>query len=56
MAIIGKVEKKDWRVRLLNLAIHAVLLLGAAYYVAVTVADPASAHDFRFVQERCGFL
>lgn len=33
MAIIGKVEKKDWRVRLLNLAIHAVLLLGAATMV-----------------------
>ena len=33
MAIIGKVERKNWKVRLLNAAIHLVLLLGAATMV-----------------------
>ena len=30
MAIIGKVERKNWKVKLLNAAIHIILLLGAA--------------------------
>ena len=29
MAIIGKVERKSWKVRLLNISIHIILLLGA---------------------------
>lgn len=29
MAIIGKVERKSWKVRLLNISIHILLLLGA---------------------------
>lgn len=29
MAIIGKVERKHWKVRLLNLSIHLILILGA---------------------------
>ncbi len=33
MAIIGKVERKSWKVRLLDAAIHLVLLLGAATMV-----------------------
>ena len=33
MAIIGKVERKNWRVKLLNAAIHLILLLGAATMV-----------------------
>ena len=33
MAIIGKVERKYWKVKLLNAAIHAILLLGAATMV-----------------------
>ena len=33
MAIIGKVERKFWKVKLLNAAIHAILLLGAATMV-----------------------
>ena len=30
MAIIGKVERKNWKIRILNLSIHLILLLGAA--------------------------
>jgi len=33
MAIIGKVERKSWKVRLLNIVIHTVLILGAATMV-----------------------
>lgn len=33
MAIIGRVEKKSWKIRLLNLTIHIVLILGAATMV-----------------------
>ena len=33
MAIIGKVERKSWKARLLNLSIHVILLLGAATMV-----------------------
>lgn len=33
MAIIGKVERKFWKVKVLNGAIHAILLLGAATMV-----------------------
>ncbi|MBQ9337981.1 MAG: beta-galactosidase [Lentisphaeria bacterium] len=33
MAIIGKVERKNWKARLLNLSIHLILLLGAATMV-----------------------
>ena len=33
MAIIGKVERKYWKVKLLNAAIHVILLLGAATMV-----------------------
>ena len=29
MAIIGKVERKNWKVKLLNISIHILLLLGA---------------------------
>ena len=33
MAIIGKVERKNWKVKLLNISIHVILLLGAATMV-----------------------
>ena len=33
MAIIGKVERKNWKVKLLNISIHVVLLLGAVTMV-----------------------
>ena len=33
MAIIGKVERKSWKVRILNASIHLILLLGAATMV-----------------------
>ena len=33
MAIIGRVEKKNWKVKVLNLAIHLVLILGATTMV-----------------------
>lgn len=33
MAIIGRVEKKNWKVKLLNLTIHLVLILGAVTMV-----------------------
>ena len=29
MAIIGKVERKNWKVKILNICIHLLLLLGA---------------------------
>ena len=29
MAIIGKVERKNWKVKVLNICIHLLLLLGA---------------------------
>ena len=30
MSIIGKVERKSWKIRILNISIHIILLLGAA--------------------------
>ncbi|OQA86685.1 MAG: Lactose transport system permease protein LacG [Lentisphaerae bacterium ADurb.Bin242] len=33
MAIIGKVERKNWKVKLLNVSIHVILLLGAVTMV-----------------------
>ena len=33
MPIIGKVERKNWKVRLLNMMLHVILLIGAATMV-----------------------
>ena len=33
MPIIGKVERKNWKVRLLNVMLHVILLIGAATMV-----------------------
>ena len=58
MAIIGKVERKNWKVKLLNAAIHLILLLGAATMIypllimmSGSIKSDVDFYDFSLVPE-----
>ena len=58
MAIIGKVERKSWKVRLLNITIHIVLLLGSAtmiypllIMISGSIKSDVDFYDFSLIPE-----